>query len=66
MTATALQPAIEAICDPAAVRDLFTRAASVRSGLPAWTLLFYALWHRRHIEGAACQGDVFEALAGRR
>ena len=28
----------------------------------AWTLLFYALWHRRHIEGLAPAGDVFQTL----
>jgi asparagine synthase (glutamine-hydrolysing) len=26
-------------------------------------LLFYALWHRRHIQGAAPAGDVFETLS---
>ncbi len=26
------------------------------------TLLFYALWHRRHIDGVPADGDVFETL----
>jgi hypothetical protein len=30
---------------------------------PAFTLLFYALWHRRHIEGVRAEGGAFEALA---
>lgn len=30
----------------------------------AWVLLFYALWHRIHIEGVSQNGDVFEVLAG--
>jgi asparagine synthase (glutamine-hydrolysing) len=30
-----------------------------------WTLLFYALWHRRHVRGKPDAGDVFETLATR-
>ncbi|MDR3326213.1 MAG: asparagine synthase (glutamine-hydrolyzing) [Rhodospirillaceae bacterium] len=29
----------------------------------AWRLLFFALWHRRHIRGIKPDGDVFECLA---
>jgi len=54
-------PAVAEIADPDAVRGLFVSARR-RAGLAAWTLLFYALWHRRHIEGVAGSGGVFELL----
>jgi len=57
----AAQPAIAEVCDPAAARRLFTRGGK-RTGFAAWTLLYYALWHRRHIERHAPAGDVFETL----
>lgn len=60
--AVARQPAIAALCDPVAVCELF-RAADGRAGKAAWTLLFYALWHKAHMEGADMGGDVFEALS---
>lgn len=59
----ARRPCIEELCRPEAVRALFADPET-RAGLPAWTLLFYALWHRRHIEGRGPAGDVFETLAG--
>jgi asparagine synthase (glutamine-hydrolysing) len=31
--------------------------------MAAWVLLFYALWHRSHIERRRPEGDVFEVLA---
>ena len=34
-----------------------------RHGFACWKLLFYALWHRRHILGLPPAGDVFETLA---
>jgi hypothetical protein len=40
------------------------RAAPI-AGFAAWHLLFYALWHRRHIESRWSEGDVFEALSAR-
>ncbi|MDT7950003.1 MAG: asparagine synthase (glutamine-hydrolyzing) [Acetobacteraceae bacterium] len=45
------------------VVSLFRHADGKRESRAAWTLLFYALWHRAHIEGVAPGGDVFEALA---
>ncbi|MBV9826876.1 MAG: asparagine synthase (glutamine-hydrolyzing) [Alphaproteobacteria bacterium] len=44
-------PAIAEICWPAEVERLFAQNDDKRAGHAAWTLLFYALWHRRHIEG---------------
>ena len=58
----ARQPGIDAIARPDRVETLFQNGGK-RQGFACWTLLFYALWHRRHILGAAPQGDVFETLA---
>ncbi len=57
----AAQPAIAEICRPGAVEALF-RVPGKRTGFAAWTLLFYALWHRRHILGKKPDGDVFATL----
>jgi len=62
----AKQPAIDEICVPAAVAALFRAAGpgrGRRAGQAAWVLLFYALWHRRHVQGLKPAGDVFDALA---
>jgi asparagine synthase (glutamine-hydrolysing) len=56
---------VEEIADPAKVIGLFGRIAHGRDGMAAWRLLFYALWHRRHILGLPPSGDVFETLAQR-
>ncbi|HUC12515.1 MAG TPA: asparagine synthase (glutamine-hydrolyzing) [Stellaceae bacterium] len=59
----ARSPAVHEICRPAAVENLFAGAAEKRAGRAAWTLLFYALWHRRHIERATLPPDTAAALA---
>ena len=51
--------------DPAKVRALFGDIRRWRHGFAAWQLLFYALWHRRHILALPPAGDVFETLAAR-
>ncbi len=51
---------IAEVCDPDAVKRLFS--AGRDQGQAQWTLLFYALWHKRHIEGADVSGDVFGVL----
>ena len=61
----AAQPGIAEIADPARVVALFRNIGRWREGFAAWMLLFYALWHRCHIEGLAPAGDVFETLAAR-
>jgi len=61
----AAQPGVAEIADPARVVALFKRSNGRRHGFAAWTLLFYALWHRAHIQGLAPAGDVFETLAAR-
>ena len=60
----ARRAAIAEIAHPARVEALFR---SGKTGWPhghaAWALLFYALWHRAHIEERKPEGDVFAALA---
>lgn len=58
----ARQPAIAEIANPDAVRALF-KSCGKNTGFACWTLLFYALWHRVHIDGCAPQGDVFHMLS---
>lgn len=56
------QPEIQRICDPTEVLRIF-KSNDKHAGFAAWTLLFYALWHKRHIEGQKVNGDVFEVLS---
>ena len=56
----AAQPGIAEICLPDRVVRLFATDGK-RAGFAAWTLLFYALWHRRHMLGKSPDGEVFEA-----
>jgi asparagine synthase (glutamine-hydrolysing) len=58
----AAQPGVAEIARPDRVAALFRAAAGKREGFAAWHLLFYALWHRRHIEGRKAEGDVFAYL----
>lgn len=50
--------------DGIAAAGIFTRKGK-RPGFAAWNLLFYALWHQRHILGLPPEGDVFETLAAK-
>ncbi|HUJ04120.1 MAG TPA: asparagine synthase (glutamine-hydrolyzing) [Rhizomicrobium sp.] len=52
------------VCYPDAVERLFTSysGGDKRHGIACWQLLFYALWHRIHAEGADASGDVFDCL----
>ncbi len=59
----ARQAGIAEIADADAVSRLFRNAAGRREQRAAWTLLFYALWHRIHVQGLPPQGDVFETLS---
>ena len=56
------QPGVVEACRAGTVEDLFS-ATGKRAGQAQWTLLFYALWHRRHVLGREPAGDVFETLA---
>jgi asparagine synthase (glutamine-hydrolysing) len=57
----AADPAIVALCVPERVREIFTSGRKHDQDA-AWRLLFYALWHRRHIRGRQAEGDVFACL----
>ena len=62
----AAQQGVAEIAAPDRVAALFRAAGGEKHrGFAAWHLLFYALWHRRHIEGRRAKGDVFEVLAER-
>ncbi|OEJ65695.1 asparagine synthase (glutamine-hydrolyzing) [Magnetovibrio blakemorei] len=56
------QECIQAICAPDAIHNIFAMPVG-RAGKAAWTLLFYALWHKIHIQGVAPDGDVFDVLS---
>ena len=62
----AAQSGVAEACKPDQVVSLFAalqnKAGDKRQGFAAWTILFYALWHHRHILGGATDGDVFETL----
>ncbi len=60
----ASQTGVREICVEGSVEKLFIAAAAERAGFAAWTLLFYALWHRHHIQRLPPAPDVFAALAG--
>ncbi len=57
----AAQPGVAALIPAAAVRGVFEQAALRHQ--PAWSLLFYALWHNHHVLGVSCEGDIAEVLA---
>ncbi len=58
----AAQPGVDEVARPDRVVALFLKGGR-REAFAAWSLLFYALWHRRHVLGLASHGDVFETLA---
>ncbi len=59
----AAQPGVAELAHPDQVEALFRDIRRWRHGFACWKLLFYALWHRRHILGMRPAGDVFETLA---
>ena len=56
-------PAVAELCWPAAVKTLFANAdRNRRMSLAAWSLLFYALWARYHVDAVRLEWDVFTML----
>jgi asparagine synthase (glutamine-hydrolysing) len=54
------------IAHPDRVAALFKAAGTDKHrGFAAWHLLFYALWHRAHVEARPVAGDVWEVLSAR-
>jgi len=60
----AAQPGVAEVLPTDRVRAAF--AAAEKSPQPAWSLLFYALWHSRHVLGLDPSGDIAEVLAAAR
>ena len=60
----ARQAGILELCRPDRVESLF-KSSLRRAGFAAWILLFYAIWHRQHVEGVKEVGDVFAILGDR-
>lgn len=60
----ARQAGVAALFDAGTVGAVFADRGK-RGGFAAWTLLFYALWHRHHIEAAPIAASVFDALESR-
>jgi asparagine synthase (glutamine-hydrolysing) len=58
----AASPPIAEACHPDRVTALY-KSPQKRAQLAGWVLLFYALWHRRHIQQKMPEGDVFDVLA---
>jgi len=61
------QEGIAEICNTDAVRSLYASLDGAtkpdkRAGFAAWSLLFYALWHRCHIQQADTAAGVFDVL----
>ena len=59
----AAQPGVKEICRPGTIVPLFKNPGK-RAGQAAWILLFFALWHRKHVLNLSPDGgDVFECLS---
>ena len=56
----AAQPGVAEVLPAGPVHAAF--AAAEASPQPAWSLLFYALWHSRHVLGLDPGGDIAEVL----
>jgi asparagine synthase (glutamine-hydrolysing) len=57
--------AVAEVVRPESIAGLLRGAGAKHQAFAAWTLLFYALWHRRHVRGMLPAGDVFETLSQR-
>ncbi|MEQ9489218.1 MAG: asparagine synthase (glutamine-hydrolyzing) [Alphaproteobacteria bacterium] len=57
------QESLREICKPGTIAPLL-KSTGKRAGFAAWILLFYALWHKRHIEQVDTRGaNILDALA---
>ena len=61
----AADEAVAELVPPGAVAALLRAPLGKHQAFAAWTLLVYALWHRRHVRGLRADGDVFETLGAR-
>jgi len=61
----ARSPGVVQLCKPEAVEKLFAYIDSRdRHRMACWQLLFYAVWHRVHIEGGSADLPLMELLEG--
>ncbi|MCW6510372.1 asparagine synthase (glutamine-hydrolyzing) [Lichenifustis flavocetrariae] len=54
-------PGVAELCRPQTVLDVFASRDKAH-GLLAWRLLFFALWHRRHVRGLMPEADTLACL----
>jgi len=54
------QPGVAQVFDRACVNAVFEQCEADHQ--PAWSMLFYALWHSRHIVEVSCEGDIAAVL----
>ena len=51
------------VAEVVGARDVLAHLANAeRDGQPAWSLLYYGLWHCRHVLGLDPEGDVESVL----
>ena len=51
------------VAEVAGSREVLAHLANAeRDGQPAWSLLYYGLWHSRHVLGLVPEGDVESVL----
>jgi len=61
----AQSPGVTQLCKPESVQKLFAHIDSRdRHRIACWQLLFYAVWHRVHIEGGRSDLPLMELLEG--
>lgn len=58
----ARQPAIKELANETKVYELFAQAKGRKEQHRAWVLMFYALWHKIHMDGCAANGSIFDVL----
>jgi len=62
------QIAVQEAFNPDVVRTLFSglgNGGDKKHAHAAWIILFYAMWHRCHVERKSMDGNVFDVLASR-
>ena len=55
------QPGVAAFAEEATVAQVFEAARDAPQ--PAWSLLYYALWHAARVLGRSADGDIAQVLA---
>ncbi len=58
----AAQPVVGSLCETDDVKRLFRDCAGGHAAMAAWTLLFLAVWHRVHVDGADPQQGAIDIL----